>query len=122
MMNRNIILILLISIFVVSCQNNKPKNDKADSENTKSDKPINVVGDWTETETNDEVKNAADFALKEIEASSEIKEILSAKTQIVSGKNYDITFSLQNGEKWNVIVYRNVKKEYQLLKSTNLKE
>ena len=122
MINRNSLFILLMSFFVIACQNNKPKNDKPDSENTIRDKPVNVVGGWTETEINVEVKNAANFALKEIQSTSEIKEILDAKTQIVSGKNYDITFILKNGEKWNVVVYKNVKKEYQLLKSTNLKE
>ena len=122
MMNRNTLIILLLSFFVIACQNSQSKKDKPESESSKPDKPTNVVGGWSQAEINDDVKKAASFALKEIGTPYEIKEILEVKTQIVSGKNYDITFALENDEKWNVIVYRNLKNEYSLLKSTNLKE
>lgn len=117
MMNKKTLFIFILGIAIMACQNNKQNNDTSISEKKPSDKPMNVVGGWSKVEINDDVKNAADFALTEIEASSEMKEILKAKTQIVSGKNYDITFYLQNGEKWNVIVYKNLKNEYSLTKS-----
>ena len=116
-MKRNVLFTLVISIFVVACQNSKPNSDKPVSENSKAEKPENVVGGWSESEINDDVINVANYAVKEIEVNSEIDEILSVKTQIVSGKNYDIAFTLKNGEKWDVIVYKNLKNEYSLTKS-----
>lgn len=121
MMNRNTLFILILSFFVIACQSNKTKNDKHDPVKTKPNKPANVVGGWSQSEINEDVKNAANFALQEIQSPSEIEEILEVKTQIVSGKNYDITFSLKNGEKWNVVVYRNIKNEYTLTKSEKIK-
>lgn len=108
MVNRCTLFILIFGFTLFSCQNNQ------------TDKRKNVVGGWSQAEIDDEVIKAADFAQEEIESSSEIEKISEVKTQIVSGKNYDITFMLSNGEKWNVIVYRNIRNEYELIKSTKL--
>ena len=118
-MNRNIIIIFFLSIAMFACQNVKQNSNKSQPENNETNRPINRVGGWSEAEINDEVKNIALFALEEIQATSEIDEILNVKTQIVSGKNYDITFTLKNGEKWNVIVYKNLNHELKLIKSSD---
>ncbi len=117
MMNRNVFMLLIIGFTMLACQNSKKENDQPPMEEHKIDKPAHITGGWSESEINDDVKNVANYAVKEIEANSEIEKILSVKTQIVSGRNYDNTFTLKNGEKWNVIVYKNLKNEYSLTKS-----
>lgn len=119
-MNRSTLFILLLGFFVIACQNNKPKINTPESESSKPEKPANVVGGWSRAEINEDVKVAANFALEEMNMPSEIEQITEAKTQIVSGKNYDITFTLKNGEQWNVIVYKNLKNAYSLTKSTKI--
>jgi len=116
-MNRNVLMLLIIGFTMLACQNIKKENDQPPVEDNSIDKPAHITGGWSESEINDDVKNTANYAVKEIEANSEIDEIISVKTQIVSGRNYDITFTLKNGEKWNVIVYKNLKNEYSLTKS-----
>lgn len=120
MLNRSTFLILLVCSLFSGCLDNKQNKPESHSKNEKIKKPENIVGGWSQAEINDEVRKAANFARQELKATAEIKEISDAKTQIVSGKNYDVTFTLKNGEKWNVIVYRNVRNEYKLIKSTKL--
>ena len=116
-MNRKVAFVFMLGILFVGCQNKKQNSEAPHPENTKNDKPANVVGGWSQAVIDDDVKDAADFAWEEIQATSELNEIADVKIQIVSGKNYDITFTLENGEKWNVIVYKNVTGNYSLIKS-----
>lgn len=120
MKNQKYLVILLLSFVLFACKDNKQNNQPPNSEKKSSDKQMNVVGGWSKAEINEEVKSASTFALSELGSGSEIEEITEAKIQIVSGKNYDIVFTLKNGEEWNVIVYKNLKNEYSLTKSKNL--
>lgn len=121
MRNPKNLVIIILSFVLFACQSNKQNNQSTDSESNGSEKQMNVVGGWSKAEINEEVKSATSFALTELGTTSEIQEITEAKIQIVSGKNYDIVFTLKNGEEWNVIVYRNIKNEYSLAKSKKIK-
>jgi len=114
MLKGNIRYVIFLCVTILACQNNKQKNEISNTENEISNKTEHVVGGWAAAEIDDEVKDAAKFAVKELNLSSDIEKITSVKTQIVSGKNYDITFILKNGEKWNVIVYKNIQHAYTL--------
>ncbi len=79
-----------------------------------------LVGGWTESEVTPDVEEALAFAMKQINTTGALNEVTSVKTQIVSGRNYDITFNLANGEEWNVVVYMNLKGDYKLTKKKRL--
>jgi hypothetical protein len=46
---------------------------------------------------------------------SPLKEILSAKSQIVKGVNYEVTFSLENNSVWNASVNRDLNGNFSIL-------
>ena len=80
----------------------------------------NLTGGWSDSEISQDIYQAAEFAAKRVGANSNISSIKKCRTQIVSGKNYNIIFTLANGDDWNVTVYRNLKDEWSLTESTKL--
>lgn len=77
-----------------------------------------LAGGWSETPMDDDVKEALDYAMREIKANSSLKKMIHAKKQVVKGLNYDLSFSLENGETWNVIVYRDLEGNLSLTQKT----
>jgi predicted amidohydrolase YtcJ len=77
-----------------------------------------LAGGWSEAPIEDDVKEALDFALEEINPNAELKQVIRARKQVVKGLNYDLSFSLENGETWNVIVYRDLEGKLSLTKKT----
>jgi len=73
-----------------------------------------LAGGWNESEVDEPVKDAVAFLLNRMNTSSELKEIIRVKKQVVNGMNYDITFELENGEIWNAIVYRDLSGNFSL--------
>lgn len=78
----------------------------------------NLAGGWQEVDMEDDVKEALDFALKEISPVAKLKRLISAKKQVVKGLNYDLTLALEDGATWNVIVYRDLEGKLSLTKKT----
>ncbi|KAK9850108.1 hypothetical protein WJX84_003830 [Apatococcus fuscideae] len=50
------------------------------------------------------VQGAADFAADKL-GDGKLAKILSAKTQVVAGTNYDMQIELTSGKKFQVVVY-----------------
>jgi len=87
-----------------------------------NDKQKRLLGGWSETEVTPKVEEALDFVLQQMNTSAKLEEIVSVKTQVVAGINYDIDFKLDNGEVWNVVVYRDLSNNYHMKKTATLKE
>ncbi|MCK5906684.1 MAG: amidohydrolase family protein [Flavobacteriales bacterium] len=87
-----------------------------------NEKQRNLAGGWSKTDVTPDVEKALNFVLKQMNSSAKLDKIVSVKTQIVKGKNYDIDFQLDNGEVWNTIVYRNLNGEYTMTKVATLKK
>lgn len=115
-----VIGLLLITVCLFNCEHTKKEESKPITTNETMEKPKNLAGGWSDAEVTDEVKKAAEFAVSALNPSAKISNISAAKTQIVSGKNYEVHFTLDNGEDWKVVVYRNLKNEYQLTSSEKL--
>ncbi len=81
-----------------------------------------MAGGWSESEVTPEVEKALDFVLQQMNTSAKLDKIVSVKTQVVAGINYDIDFKLDNGEVWNTIVYRDLDGNYKMTKTATLKK
>ncbi len=108
-MKKRFIFILAISILTIqSCSNQS--EDSADSETIARN---GLAGGWVEADVlSNELREAVEVAYKSLSTLVEIKQITSAKQQVVKGMNYDVTFELVGGEKWNAIVYRDLSGTY----------
>ena len=82
----------------------------------------NVTGGWSEAEIDSSVKEAVSYILSEIKSKSALKEILSAKKQVVKGMNYNLTIALEDGAIWSAIVYKDLTGELSFLKLPVLKK
>lgn len=77
--------------------------------------PVKMTGSWKETPVDSIVKEAANFAVGKMTNSAELKRVLDAKKQVVKGLNYDLTYELNDGSVWQVIVYRDLQGNYSFL-------
>lgn len=119
---KKIIILLLGLMTIFSCEKQSKTTDSTDSQAGKNfQKKENLAGGWTEVAAEKDVETALDFALEEINSKAKLKNVLSTKKQVVKGLNYDLTFSLENGETWNVIVYRDLEGNFILTKKTRSK-
>ncbi|MDX1332026.1 MAG: cystatin domain-containing protein [Robiginitalea sp.] len=109
---------LIMGIFVMfSCKNESKTNENNDTLEDKSvHKSEHLAGGWSEVPVEDDVKEALDFALKEINPTANLKKVIRAKKQVVKGLNYDLALTLENGETWNVQVYRDLEGNLSLTK------
>ncbi|EDP57227.1 cystatin domain-containing protein [Vibrio sp. AND4] len=74
----------------------------------------NLTGGWSQAEVTPKAQQALDFVLGQMNTSAKLKQILSVRTQVVSGINYAIEFEMDNGEVWNTIVYRSLNDEMKI--------
>jgi len=81
-----------------------------------------LAGGWSKTGVTPEAEKAVDFVLKQMNTSAKLDKIVSVKTQIVKGRNYDIDFQLNNGEVWNTIVYVDLNGSMKMTKTATLKK
>ena len=76
----------------------------------------NLVGAYREIEIDQRVEEAVAFVLGHMSASAELEKIVGAKAQVVNGMNYDVTFTLDNAETWNSVVYRSLSGDFSIVK------
>ena len=122
---RNIFIVLLLSISFIQCKQNKETvTTNSEKLNTKAKEMINqrenLVGGWKVIEVDNKIKELASYVVSEKEITSPISVISSAKSQVVSGRNYGFELLLENQERWEVVVYENIKKEKQITKLNKL--
>ena len=82
--------------------------EPTDKNNAETPGKRQLAGGWANAEITPDVEQALDFVLMQMNTSAKLDKIVSVKTQIVKGKNFDITFELDNKEQWNCIVYRDI--------------
>jgi hypothetical protein len=122
---KKIFIVLLLSISFIQCKQNK-ETVATNSEDLKTEqkeminKRENLVGGWKAIEVNDKIKELANYVVSEKEITSPISVISSAKLQVVSGRNYGFELLLENQERWEVVVYENIKKEQLITKFNKL--
>jgi predicted amidohydrolase YtcJ len=74
------------------------------------------VGAYQEVDVDQRVEDAVAFVLSRMNTNGKLEGIVSARAQVVNGMNYDITFTLDNGETWNAGVYRSLAGEYSIVR------
>tara|TARA_B110001454_G_scaffold207552_1_gene219071 strand:- start:296 stop:673 length:378 start_codon:yes stop_codon:yes gene_type:complete len=122
---RNVFIVLLLSISFIQCkQNEETLTTNSEELNSKTKEMINqkqnLVGGWKVIEVNDKIKELANYVVSEKEITSPISAISLAKSQVVSGRNFGFELLLDNQERWEVVVYENIKKEKQITKFNKL--
>jgi hypothetical protein len=122
---KKIFIVLLLSISFIQCKQNK-ETVATNSEELKTEQieminqRENLVGGWKAIEVNDKIKELANYVVLEKAVTSAISSISSAKSQVVSGRNYGFELLLENQERWEVVVYENIKKEKKITKFNKL--
>ena len=122
---KKIFIVLVLSISFIQCKQNK-ETVTTNSEELKTEKKEmnnqreNLVGGWKAIEVDDKIKELATYVVNEKEITSPILAISSVKSQIVSGRNFGFELLLENQERWEVVVYENIKKEKQITKFNKL--
>tara|TARA_B110001450_G_scaffold101732_1_gene96315 strand:+ start:397 stop:774 length:378 start_codon:yes stop_codon:yes gene_type:complete len=122
---RNVFIVLLLSISFIQCkQNEETLTTNSEELNSKTKEMINqkqnLVGGWKVIEVNDKIKELANYVVSEKEITSPISAISLAKSQVVSGRNFGFELLLDNQERWEVVVYEDIKKEKQITKFNKL--
>ena len=114
-LNKHFMIKLLISFFlliIISCK--APSNSSNDS----LKKIENLAGGWSDTEMNETIQPAFEFALNQLNINPEdISKIIAVRQQVVSGMNYNIVFELKSKQQWSVFVYKNIEGTMTLTKS-----
>lgn len=122
---KKIFIVLVLSISFIQCKQNK-ETVTTNSEELKTEKKEmnnqreNLVGGWKVIDVDNKIKELATYVVNEKEITSPILAISSAKSQIVSGRNFGFELLLENQERWEVVVYENIKKEKQITKFNKL--
>lgn len=78
-----------------------------------------LLGAWSQISIDEEVMNVAYFSAN-ILSDSQLKNVLSAKQQLVAGINYALLLEMNNEHRWEVIVYRDLDNIYHLISSKQL--
>ena len=73
-----------------------------------------MPGGWRQSPITSEVEQAMLIVMPQVGAESRLKQINQVKTQVVNGVNYAIEFTLENGEIWNTLVFRNLRNDYMI--------
>ncbi len=80
----------------------------------------NLAGGWSQSDMTNEARPLLNEVLTQMNATTKFKQILSVRTQIVSGINYAIEFEMDNGEIWKAIVYRSLDGEVKVTQPAQL--
>lgn len=87
--------------------------------NTQPEKPVPQMcqqqmmpGSWHDATLTPEVQQAVNTFMDCLNNASPLKEVTDVRTQVVNGTNYAIEVTLENGEFWHGVVYRNIRGDY----------
>ncbi|RTZ17204.1 2-oxoglutarate dehydrogenase [Vibrio aquaticus] len=73
-----------------------------------------LAGGWSVSELTPEAQRAVNTVLSQMNTASKLKQVNEVRTQVVNGVNYAIEFTLENGEVWHTVVYRNLRNDYMI--------
>ncbi|NVD07784.1 pyruvate dehydrogenase [Vibrio sp. JPW-9-11-11] len=71
-----------------------------------------MPGGWQTSDITPDVQAAVNVLMTHMGSRSELQSVDQVLTQVVSGTNYAIEYSLKNGETWHAVVYRNLRNDY----------
>ncbi|NRB69486.1 MAG: 2-oxoglutarate dehydrogenase [Vibrio sp.] len=111
-MNRIFASSVISVLVLVGCA----KQSQPEQEQAKS--PVcmeqGLPGGWSPSGITPEVMRAMDTILGQMNNESSVKQINQVRTQVVSGINYAIEFTLENGATWHAVVNRNLRGDYMI--------
>ena len=119
---KKIFIVLVLTMSLIQCKQNKASDTTKTEEVNMTEGKQNLVGGWKKIEVNEKIKSLADFVINDKGVKSPIANIISAKEQVVSGKNYAFQILLKNKELWEVVVYENIKKDKKITKFNRVYE
>ncbi|EGA64224.1 hypothetical protein VIBR0546_02785 [Vibrio brasiliensis LMG 20546] len=73
-----------------------------------------MPGGWSVSEITPDSQRAIDTVMSQMNTASPLKQVNEVRTQVVNGVNYAIEFTLENGEVWHAVVYRNLRNDYMI--------
>lgn len=111
-MHKKILLIALSSVALVACNSAKEVTSNEANMQESCHFSQAVVGGWAEGDVTPEVEQAAKAAVKAISGDHQLGKIYHVRQQVVAGMNYSITFSIENGDYYNAIVFRSLQNTY----------
>ncbi|MFD2552508.1 amidohydrolase [Bizionia sediminis] len=79
-----------------------------------------MVGAYTDSEIDLDIKEAATFAAQTINNQVSVAHISEAKKQVVNGLNFTFTLTLSNKEVWQVTVYRSTDGIFSLIEKNKI--
>jgi hypothetical protein len=122
-MKQKIMIVVLGGLLLAGCIscNIGPDKMKVEREQAGRDKDRSMPGGWSHAEVTPDVEHALDYVLKQMNTSAGLEKIITVKTQVVAGLNYSIDFQLDNGEIWNVKVFRDLSGNYAMIKPATRK-
>lgn len=123
MFKKYVLGLFVLSLFACTAEiDNKAQDQANDQTNDQETVKRQLAGGWSKTDVTPDVEKALDFVLMQMNTSAKPDKIVAVKTQIVKGKNFDITFELDNKQQWNCIVYRDLDGTFSMSKvATQLK-
>jgi hypothetical protein len=110
------IISVILTILLFSCKSEKKKINKVEGIEVQVKKDNNkLLGGWSDAEKDESVKDVLNYVLAQMNNSSELKQILNSKKQIVNGTNYKIIFELENGSVWKTKVHKDLSSKLSIL-------
>ena len=110
------IISVILTILLFSCKSEKKKINKVEGIEVQVKKDNNkLLGGWSDAEKDESVKDVLNYVLAQMNNSSELKQILNSKKQIVNGTNYKIIFELGNGSVWKTKVHKDLSSKLSIL-------
>lgn len=111
-MKRLITVSIIAAVSLIGCAKNSTASTDTPSKRSAYCQDRNLAGGWQASKMTPEVQKAVDTMLQQMNNSSPLKTIDEIRTQVVSGMNYAFEFTLENGEVWHGVVYRNIRGDY----------
>lgn len=112
-MNKVIFTSVLALTALFGCSQNS-KNEQPTRPVTAMCQSKSMPGGWSVSQITPEAQQAIDTVMAQMNTASPLKEVNEVRTQVVNGVNYAIEFTLENGEVWHAVVYRNLRNDYMI--------
>ncbi|WP_052190973.1 cystatin domain-containing protein [Chitinibacter sp. ZOR0017] len=82
--------------------------------------PANLAGSYhPQTSVSPEAEEAAAVALRQMNTSAKLEQILEVRTQVVAGLNYALRLRLSNGEEYQTVVWRKLDGSWEVTQPLN---
>lgn len=119
-MYKKLFVITTGSLVLMACSSSPETKNTAETSTASTQEavcePVKAMpGSWQQADITPEAKQAAVLATASMEGGYSLKEIQSVQQQVVAGMNYKVNFTIEDGDAYSTIVFRNLKGEYKLV-------